>query len=168
MVSLTIPNEFIGAVIGPGGKVIQEMQKETDTTIVIEEDGEFGVIEILGVNQEKIDAAIEKINNITFKPEVGKIYNVNVIKILDFGAVVEFVPGNEILLHISEVSWDRIDKVTDEINLGDTFDVKYFGIDPKTRKPRVSRKALLTRPERSERNDQKNRPERRDRSDKKE
>ena len=94
------------------------MQKETDTTIVIEEDGEFGVIEILGVNQEKIDAAIEKINNITFKPEVGKIYNVNVIKILDFGAVVEFVPGNEILLHISEVSWDRIDKVTDEINLG--------------------------------------------------
>ena len=168
MVNLTIPNEFIGAVIGPGGKVIQEMQKETDTTIVIEEDGEFGVIEILGVNQEKIDAAIEKINNITFKPEVGKIYNVNVIKILDFGAVVEFVPGNEILLHISEVSWDRIDKVTDEINLGDTFDVKYFGIDPKTRKPRVSRKALLPRPERSERNDQKNRPERRDRSDKKE
>ena len=146
MVSLTIPNEFIGAVIGPGGKVIQEMQKETDTTIVIEEDGELGVIEILGVNQEKIDAAIERINNITFKPEVGKIYSVKVIKILDFGAVVEFVPGNEILLHISEVSWDRIDKVTDEINLGDNFDVKYFGIDPKTRKPKVSRKALLPRP----------------------
>ena len=160
MVSLTIPNEFIGAVIGPGGKVIQEMQKETDTTIVIEEDGELGVIEILGVNQEKIDAAIERINNITFKPEVGKIYSVKVIKILDFGAVVEFVPGNEILLHISEVSWDRIDKVTDEINLGDNFDVKYFGIDPKTRKPRVSRKALLPRPERSDRTDQKNRPDR--------
>ena len=160
MVSLTIPNEFIGAVIGPGGKVIQEMQKETDTTIVIEEDGEFGVIEILGVNQEKIDAAIERINNITFKPEVGKIYSVKVIKILDFGAVVEFVPGNEILLHISEVSWDRIDKVTDEINLGDTFDVKYFGIDPKTRKPRVSRKALLPRPERPDRTDQKNRSDR--------
>ena len=160
MVSLTIPNEFIGAVIGPGGKVIQEMQKETDTTIVIEEDGELGVIEILGVNQEKIDAAIKRINNITFKPEVGKIYSVKVIKILDFGAVVEFVPGNEILLHISEVSWDRIDKVTDEINLGDTFDVKYFGIDPKTRKPRVSRKALLPRPERSDRTDQKNRSDR--------
>ena len=160
MVSLTIPNEFIGAVIGPGGKVIQEMQKETDTTIVIEEDGELGVIEILGVNQEKIDAAIERINNITFKPEVGKIYSVKVIKILDFGAVVEFVPGNEILLHISEVSWDRIDKVTDEINLGDTFDVKYFGIDPKTRKPKVSRKALLPRPERSDRTDQKNRSDR--------
>ena len=149
MVNLTIPNEFIGAVIGPGGKVIQEMQKETDTTIVIEEEGDVGVIEILGVNQEKIDAAIEKINNITFKPTTGEIYNVTVVKILDFGAVVEFVPGNEVLLHISEVSWDRIDKVTDEINLGDTFDVKYFGIDPKTRKQKVSRKALLPRPERN-------------------
>ncbi|MEC7069006.1 MAG: polyribonucleotide nucleotidyltransferase, partial [Bacteroidota bacterium] len=148
MVSLKIPNEFIGAVIGPGGKVIQEIQKETDTTIVIEEDGDVGIIEILGVNQDKIDAAIEKINNITFKPTAGEVYNVTVIKILDFGAVVEFVPGNEVLLHISEVSWDRIDKVTDEINLGDTFDVKYFGIDPKTRKQKVSRKALLPRPER--------------------
>ena len=148
MVSLKIPNEFIGAVIGPGGKVIQEMQKETDTTIVIEEDEDVGIIEILGVNQDKIDAAIEKINNITFKPTAGEVYNVTVIKILDFGAVVEFVPGNEVLLHISEISWDRIDKVTDEINLGDTFDVKYFGIDPKTRKQKVSRKALLPRPER--------------------
>jgi len=148
MVNMTIPNEFIGAVIGPGGKVIQEMQKETDTTIVIEEDGDVGVIEILGVNQEKIDAAIQRINNITFKPTPGEIYHVTVVKILDFGAVVEFVPGNEVLLHISEVSWDRIDKVTDEINMGDTFDVKYFGIDPKTRKQKVSRKALLPRPER--------------------
>jgi polyribonucleotide nucleotidyltransferase len=146
IIKLTIPNEFIGAVIGPGGKVIQEMQKETDTTIVIEENGDDGVIEILGVNQEKIDAVIDRINNITFKPKAGEIYNVNVVKVLDFGAVVEFVPGNEVLLHISEISWDRIDKVTDEINLGDTFDVKYFGIDPKTRKPKVSRKALLPRP----------------------
>ena len=153
MVSMTIPNEFIGSVIGPGGKVIQEMQKDTDTTIVIEEEGEVGIIEILGVNQEKIDAAIEKINNITFKPVVGEIYNVKVIKVLDFGAVVEFVPGNEILLHISEVSWERIEKVTDKINIGDTFDVKYFGIDPKTKKPKVSRKALLQRPERSKKSD---------------
>ena len=153
MVSMTIPNEFIGSVIGPGGKVIQEMQKDTDTTIVIEEEGEVGIIEILGVNQEKIDAAIEKINNITFKPVVGETYNVTVIKVLDFGAVVEFVPGNEILLHISEVSWERIEKVTDKINIGDTFDVKYFGIDPKTRKPKVSRKALLQRPERSKKSD---------------
>ena len=148
MVTLKIPNEFIGAVIGPGGKVIQEMQKETETTIVIEEDGEQGIIEILGVDQEKIDAAIKKIDNITFKPETGKIYNVEVVKILDFGAVVEFVPGNEVLLHISEISWERIDKVTDQVNLGDKFDVKYFGIDPKTKKQKVSRKALLPRPER--------------------
>ena len=147
MVTLKIPNEFIGAVIGPGGKVIQEMQKETETTIVIEEDGEQGIIEILGVDQEKIDAAIKKIDNITFKPETGKIYNVEVVKILDFGAVVEFVPGNEVLLHISEISWERIDKVTDQVNLGDKFDVKYFGIDPKTKKQKVSRKALLPRPE---------------------
>ena len=148
MVTLKIPNEFIGAVIGPGGKVIQEMQKETETTIVIEEDGDQGLVEILGVDQEKIDTVIRKIDNITFKPETGKIYNVEVVKILDFGAVVEFVPGNEVLLHISEISWDRIDKVTDEVNLGDKFDVKYFGIDPKTRKQKVSRKALLPRPER--------------------
>ena len=143
MVTLKIPQEYIGAVIGPGGKVIQEMQKDTETTIVIEEVGDEGVIEILGVDQNKIDSAIRKIDNITFKPEVGKIYNVKVIKILDFGAVVEFVPGNEVLLHISEISWNRIDKVTDEINLGDSFDVKYFGIDPKTRKQKVSRKVLL-------------------------
>ena len=125
------------------------MQKETDTTIVIEEENDKGIIEILGVNQEKIDAAIERINNITFKPTRGETYNVSVVKILDFGAVVEFVPGNEVLLHISEISWDRIDKVTDEINIGDTFDVKYFGIDPKTRKQKISRKVLLPKPERN-------------------
>ena len=148
MVTLRIPNEFIGAVIGPGGKTIQEMQKDTETTIVIEEDGDQGVIEILGVNQDKIDSAIKKIDNITFRPETGKIYNVEDIKILDFGAVVEFVPGNEVLLHISEISWKRIDKVTYEINLGDKFDVKYFGIDPKTKKQKVSRKVLLPKPDR--------------------
>ena len=148
MIKMTIPGEFIGAVIGPGGKVIQELQKETDTTIVIEEHNEEGLIEILGVNQSKIDQAIEKIKNITFKPEAGKTYNVSVIKILDFGAVVEFVPGNEVLLHISEISWERTNKVEDVLKIGDTLDVKYFGIDPKTRKPKVSRKALLERPDR--------------------
>ena len=147
MVTLRIPNEFIGAVIGPGGKTIQEMQKDTETTIVIEEDGDEGVIEILGVNQDKIDSALKKIDNITFKPKQGEIYDVKVIKILDFGAVVEFVPGNEVLLHISEISWDRIDNVTDEINLGDEL-LNILELDPKTRKPKVSRKVLLPRPER--------------------
>ncbi len=147
MVTMKISNEFIGAVIGPGGKIIQEMQKETETTIVIEEVGDFGMIEILGVDQNKIDSAIKRIEEITFKPKVGSIYDVKVIKILDFGAVVEFVPGNEVLLHISEISWERTNKVTDEINLGDIIQIKYFGIDPKTRKQKVSRKALLPKPE---------------------
>ena len=150
MVKMTIANDYIGAVIGPGGKVIQEMQKETDTTIVIEEEGEFGVIEILGVNQEKIDSAIQKIKNITFEPEVGETYTVTVAKLLDFGAVVEFFPGKDVLLHISEIAWERIEQVSDVLKVGDTLDVKYFGIDPKTRKQKVSRKALLERPPRKE------------------
>ena len=149
MVKIEIPGEFIGAVIGPGGKVIQEMQKETGTTIVIEEKDEKGIIEILGVKQEGIDEVIKRVKAITFKPEVGQVYEVKVIKILDFGAVVEFThaKGNEVLLHISELAWERTDNVTDLVNMGDVFEVKYFGIDPKTRKPKVSRKALLEKPE---------------------
>ena len=150
MIKVTIPGDYIGAVIGPGGKVIQELQKETDTTIVIEEKDEKGEIEILGVNQEKIDLAIEKINQITFEPKMGNTYNVKVIKILDFGAVVEFVPGKEVLLHISELAWERVNSVNDVLKINDTLDVKYFGIDPKTRKQKVSRKALLPRPEKKE------------------
>ena len=151
MVTRRIPNEFIGAMIGPGGKVIQELQKETGTTIVINEDPvtEEGIIEILGTDQEGIDKVLAKIDSITFKPEKGSVYEVKVIKILDFGAVVEYLeaPGNEVLLHISELAWDRTDNVTDVVNLGDVIDVKYFGIDPKTRKEKVSRKALLEKPE---------------------
>ncbi len=84
-----------------------------------------------------------------FKPEVGSVYEVKVIKLLDFGAVVEYMdaPGNEVLLHVSELAWERTDKVTDIVNLGDVLDVKYFGIDPRTRKEKVSRKALLPKPE---------------------
>ena len=129
MVSLTIPNEFIGAVIGPGGKVIQEMQKETDTTIVIEEDGELGVIEILGVNQEIIDAAIERINNITFKPEVGKIYEGKVVKTTDFGAFVNFLGSKDGLVHISQLKEERVEKTTDVVNEGDVVKVKVIGVD---------------------------------------
>ena len=150
MIKVSIPGDYIGAVIGPGGKVIQELQKETDTTIVIEEKDEKGEIEILGVNQEKIDLVIERINQITFEPKMGNTYNVKVIKILDFGAVVEFVPGKEVLLHISELAWERVNSVNDVLKINDTLDVKYFGIDPKTRKQKVSRKALLPRPEKKE------------------
>lgn len=149
MEKVEIAGEFIGAVIGPGGKVIQEMQKETGTTIVIEEVEDMGVIEILGVNQDGIDEVKKRIKAITFKPEVGSVYEVKVIKVLDFGAVVEYTQakGNEVLLHVSELAWERTENVTDVVNVGDVIDVKYFGIDPKTRKPKVSRKALLQKPE---------------------
>lgn len=151
MVTRIIPNEFIGALIGPGGKVIQELQKETGTTIVINEDPvtEEGIVEILGTDQDGIDAVLAKIDSIMFKPEVGSIYEVKVIKMLDFGAVVEYMeaPGNEVLLHVSELAWERTENVSDVVNMGDIFDVKYFGIDSRTRKDKVSRKALQPKPE---------------------
>ena len=151
MVTTIIPNDYIGALIGPGGKVIQELQKETGTTIVINEDPvtEEGIVEILGTDQEGIDKVLAKIDALTFEPEVGSVYEVKVIKMLDFGAVVEYLdaPGNEVLLHVSEMAWERTENVSDVVNMGDTLDVKYFGIDPRTRKEKVSRKALLPKPE---------------------
>ena len=167
MVTATIAGDYIGALIGPGGKVIQELQKETGTTIVINEVDEMGVVEILGTEQEGIDKVLEKIKSITFKPDKGSVYEVKVIKILDFGAVVEYLeaPGNEVLLHISELAWERTNSVTDVVNMGDVIEVKYFGVDPKTRKEKVSRKALLERPERTERSEGSNRGERSDRGD---
>ena len=143
MITMEIAKDFIGLVIGPGGKNIQELQKESDTTIVINEKDEVGVIEILGVDQEKIDYAIGKIRNLIFEPVIDEVYKVNVVKILDFGAVVEFVPGKEALLHVSEIAWERVDRVTDYINLGDQIEVKYLGIDKRTRKQKISRKVLL-------------------------
>ena len=146
MVKMIIDGDYIGAVIGPGGKVIQEMQKETGTTIVIEEENEKGVVEIMGTDQQMIDSVIQKIEDITFSPVVGETYNVRVVKILDFGAVVEFRPGKEVLLHISEIAWERVEKVEDYLRLGDFVDVKYVGFDPKTKKQKVSRRLLLERP----------------------
>ena len=143
MVKVEIKKDFIGLVIGPGGKNIQELQKETDTTVVINEEDEKGIVEILGVDQDKIDNAIEKINNLVFEPVNGDTYNVKVVKILDFGAVIEFVPGKEALLHVSEIAWERVEKVTDYLNIGDKIEVKYLGTDPRTRKPKISRKVLL-------------------------
>jgi len=151
MINKRIPNDLIGAFIGPGGKNIQELQKATETTIVINEDPvtEEGIVEILGTNQEGIDTVISRIESMTFKPERGSIYEVKAIKILDFGAVVEYTeaPGNEVLLHVSELAWERTNNVTDVVNIGDVFDVKYFGTDPRTRKEKVSRKAILPKPE---------------------
>jgi len=151
MVTRTIPGDYIGALIGPGGKVIQELQKESGCTIVINENEvtEEGDVEILGTSQEGIDMVLAKIDSLLFKPQVGSVYEVTVIKTLDFGAVVEYneAPGNEVLLHISELAWERTNNVTDVVKVGDVLDVKYFGMDPKTRKPKVSRKAILPKPE---------------------
>jgi polyribonucleotide nucleotidyltransferase len=164
----TIPGAFIGSLIGPGGKVIQELQKATGTTIVINEVDEQGVVEILGTDPDGIAAVLAKIDSIIFKPQVGEAYEVKVIKMLDFGAVVEYTeaPGNEVLLHVSELAWERTENVTDVVNMGDVFMVKYLGVDPKTRKEKVSRKALLPRPPRDEnapaREERGPRPERRD------
>ena len=151
MITRVIPNDYIGALIGPGGKNIQELQKTTGCTIVINEDPKTteGIVEILGTNQEGIDAVLANIDSMLFKPEVGGSYEVKVIKMLDFGAVVEYTqaPGNEVLLHVSELAWERTENVSDVVNMGDVFEVKYFGKDPKTRKEKVSRKALLPKPE---------------------
>jgi polyribonucleotide nucleotidyltransferase len=155
IITRRIPNAFIGALIGPGGKVIQELQKTTGTTIVINEDPatEEGVIEILGTDPAGIEAVLAKIKSITFKPQMNESYEVKVIKMLDFGAVVEYLeaPGNEVLLHVSELAWERTENVSDVVNMGDVFQVKYLGMDPKTRKEKVSRKALMPRPPREER-----------------
>ena len=154
MINRRIPNEYIGALIGPGGKVIQELQKESGCTIVINEDPvtEEGIVEILGTSPEGIAMVEGKIDSITFKPKVGNTYDVKVIKMLDFGAVVEYTeaPGNEVLLHVSELAWERTENVSDVVNLGDILNVKYFGVDSRTRKEKVSRKALLPRPDKKD------------------
>ena len=150
IVTTILPGDLIGAFIGSGGKNIQDLQADTNTTIVINEDEDGqGVVEILGTEQEGIDMVLKAIESLQFKPEVGERYEVKVIKVLDFGAVVEYTeaPGNEVLLHVSELAWERTENVTDVVNLGDIIEVKYFGFDPRTKKEKVSRKALLEKPE---------------------
>jgi polyribonucleotide nucleotidyltransferase len=148
IITVDIPKDFIGAIIGPGGKNIQALQAETGTTIVINEVGNLGVIEVLGTSQEGMDKVLQTISNTIFAPVEGETYKVKVVKMLDFGAVVEFVPGKETLLHVSEFDWKRIENPSDVLKMGDELDVKYMGIDPKTKKAKVSRKALLPRPPR--------------------
>jgi polyribonucleotide nucleotidyltransferase len=147
MESMEIEGKFIGAIIGPGGKVIQEMQKETETVINIKEDGDMGIIEIAGTDRAKIEAALERIRNIIFEPEVGSVYEVKVVKMLDFGAVVELKPGKETLLHVSEFDYKRVEDPSTVLKVGDVLDVKYMGIDPRTKKQKVSRKELMPKPE---------------------
>ena len=144
---LEISKDFIGAVIGPGGKIIQQLQKDTDTVISIEEMGEIGRIEISGTDREKINAAIASINEITFVPVVGTVYKGKVVKVMDFGAFVAIAKGTEGLLHISEIEWKRLDKVP--YAEGDEVEVKFMGYDDR-KKMRLSRKVLLPRPPRPE------------------
>lgn len=146
IVKMTIPKEFIGAVIGPGGKIIQEMQRETNSTIVIEEVGEFGIIDIVSNNKESIEAVKEKIKRIVAIPEIGEVYHGVVKNITTFGAFVEVLPGKDGLLHISEIDHKRLDKVESVLQVGDEIDVKLIDIDSKTGKLKLSRKVLLPKP----------------------
>jgi polyribonucleotide nucleotidyltransferase len=143
---MKIPRDFIGAVIGPGGKVIQEMQKSTGTTIVIVEEGEFGVIDIVANNVEAKDAVVEKIKRIVAVPEVGEIYKGKVKNIQPFGAFIEILPGQDGLLHISEIDWKRLNTVEEVLKVGDEVEVKLIDVDPKTGKLKLSRKVLLPKP----------------------
>jgi len=144
---MIIAREFIGAVIGPGGKIIQEMQRETNTTISIEEVGEEGHIEIASADKAGIEKAKNKIKAIVQVPDVGEVYEGKVKNIMDFGAFIEFLPGKDGLLHISEITWERLESMKGVFNEGDIVKVKLVEIDKKTGKFRLSRKALLPRPE---------------------
>ena len=147
IVRLEMPKEYIGAFIGTGGKNIQDLQARTKTTIVVEEVGELGVVEILGTDADGIQEAVDAVYHVSFEPVEGEVYKVRVARLVEFGAFVEFVPGKDSLLHVSEIAWERVEKPSDVLKEGDIIEVKYLGIDPKTKKTRVSRKALLPRPE---------------------
>ena len=147
--TLRIDQEFIGAVIGPGGKIIQALQRETNTTIVIEEVGNEGVIEIASADKPSIEAAKAKIRAIVSVPEVGTVYEGKVKSIMPFGAFVEVLPNKDGLLHISEIDWSRTEKVEDKLKEGDMVKVKLIEVDAKTGKLKLSRKVLLPRPEKS-------------------
>ncbi len=144
---LTIPKDFIGAIIGPGGKVIQEMQRETGTVITIEEVDNKGIINISADNKEAIDAALRKIKGIVSVPEEGEVYKGKVKSIMEYGAFIEILPGKDGLLHVSEIDWKRIEKVRDVLKEGDEIEVKLIEVDKKTGKLKLSRKALLPKPE---------------------
>jgi len=152
LVMMEIPKDFIGAVIGPGGKIIQQMQKDTDTVITIEEKGEIGHIEISGTDREKINAAVAQINEITFVPVIGEVYKGKVVKVMEFGAFIQLAKGTEGLLHISEIAWERTEKVP--YKEGDEVEVKFMGYDDR-KKMRLSRKVLLPKPPKPEKKEDK-------------
>ena len=147
IIKLEVPKSTIGGIIGPGGKIIQEMQATTETVISIEEVDEKGVVEILGTNQEKIDLAIEKIRSIAFIPEKGKTYKGKVKSIMPYGAFIGISSNTDGLLHVSEISWERVEKVEDVLKEGQEIEVKLIDIDERSGKLKLSRKVLLPKPE---------------------
>ena len=142
MVKMFIDKEFIGAVIGPGGKVIQEMQRETGTTINIEEVNNRGEVSIFGVNKEGVQKAEAWIKGIVAVPVVGDVYEATVKSIMPFGAFVEFLPGKQGLVHISEVSWKRLETLEGVLKEGDKVKVKLIGTDPKSGKFKLVKKSI--------------------------
>ena len=165
LVQITIPSDFIGAVIGPGGKVIQDIQKTTGTTITITEDEQNnkGLVDIFGENKDAIDAALARIKAIVAVPEVGEVYNGKIRSIVSFGAFVEILPGKDALLHISEIDHKRFETMEETgLKEGDMIEVKLIGMDPKTGKLKLSRKALLPKPEHADKGERSERPEKRD------
>lgn len=149
-VTITIDKEMIGAVIGPGGKVVQEIQKTTGATIVIEEVGNKGIVNIFATNQEVMDAAVKRVKAIVAIPEVDQVYDGVVKSIMPFGAFVEFMPGKDGLLHISEIKWERLETMDGVLEVGEQLKVKLVEVDKKTGKFRLSRKVLIPRPPRKE------------------
>lgn len=146
--TITIPKEFIGAVIGPGGKIIQGMQEETGATITIEEEDNVGKVEIAGTNKQSIEDAIRMIKAIVAVPEVGEVYKGKIRSIMPYGAFVEFLPGKDGLLHISEIDWKRLETVEEAgLKEGDDIEVKLLDIDPKTGKFKLSHRVLTPKPE---------------------
>jgi polyribonucleotide nucleotidyltransferase len=147
IVRIEIPKELIGALIGPGGKIIQEIQRETGTVITIEEVDNKGIVDVSAVDKTSIDAAMARIQRIVAVPEIDKVYRGKVKAIVAFGAFVEIIPGKEGLLHISEIEWRRLNTVDEVLKEGDEIDVKLIDVDPKTGKLKLSRKVLLPKPE---------------------
>ena len=166
IVSITIPKEFIGAVIGPGGKIIQGIQEETGATIAIDEVDGVGKVEIAGTCKEAIDSALSKIRAIVAVPEVGEVYTGKVRSVMPYGAFVEFMPGRDGLLHISEIDWKRFETMEETgIQEGDEIDVKLLDIDPKTGKFKLSHRVLIEKPEGYEERPARPRRERPERGD---
>ena len=180
IVTVTIDKDQIGALIGPGGKIIQDIQEKSGATINIEEVGNKGIVDVSATNKESIDKALARIRAIVAKPEVGEVYDGIVKSIMPFGAFIEILPGKDGLLHVSEIDYKRIEKVEDVLKEGDHIQVKLLEVDPKTGKLRLSHKALLPKPEgyqerserprgdRNDRGERRERPERHDRGERRE